>query len=72
LRIFLAGQGRTRVFGEADSTYAATGNPLRTKTSGKKTIYGWTLEAISKIGFWVKIKAGQRFNPQAYSSIPRS
>jgi hypothetical protein len=24
------------------------------------------LEAISKIGFWFKIKAGPRFNPQAY------
>ena len=24
------------------------------------------LEAISKIGFWFKIKEGPRFNPQAY------
>jgi hypothetical protein len=24
------------------------------------------LEAISKIRFWFKIKAGPRFNPQAY------
>jgi len=24
------------------------------------------LEAISKIGFWFKIKAGSRFNQQAY------
>jgi hypothetical protein len=30
------------------------------------------LEAISKIGLWFKIKAGQKFNPQAYFSIPRS
>jgi hypothetical protein len=30
------------------------------------------LEAISKIGFWFKVKAEPRFNPQAYSSIPRS
>jgi hypothetical protein len=30
------------------------------------------IEAISKIGFWFKVKAGPRFNPQAYSSIPRS
>jgi hypothetical protein len=25
-----------------------------------------TLEAISKIGFWFKVKAGPMFNPQAY------
>jgi hypothetical protein len=30
------------------------------------------IEAISKIGFWFKVKAGPRFNPQAYSSNPRS
>jgi len=31
------------------------------------------LEAISKIGFWLKVKAGPSFNPQAYSrrSTPR-
>ena len=29
------------------------------------------LEAISKTEFWFKIKAGTRFNPQVYSSIPR-
>jgi hypothetical protein len=33
---------------------------------------GEILEAISKIGFWFKVKAGPRFNPQAYCSIPRS
>jgi hypothetical protein len=27
---------------------------------------GFLLEAISKIGFWFKIKAGPMFNPQAY------
>jgi hypothetical protein len=30
------------------------------------------IEAISKIGFWFKVEAGPRFNPEAYSSIPRS
>jgi hypothetical protein len=30
------------------------------------------LEAISKKGFWVKIKAGPSFNPQAYSSMSRT
>jgi hypothetical protein len=38
----------------------------------QKDLYGWALEAISKIRFWFKVKAGPRFNPQAYSSIPRS
>jgi hypothetical protein len=40
-----------------------------TQRLSKKTIYRWTIEAISKIGFWFKVKAGPRFNPQAYSSI---
>jgi hypothetical protein len=36
-----------------------------------KNLPGWkdknkTLEAISKIGFWFKVKAGPMFNPQAY------
>ena len=30
------------------------------------------LEAISKLGFWSKLKAGPMFNPQTYSSISRS
>ena len=29
------------------------------------------LEAISKIGFWVKIEAAARFKPEEYSSISR-
>jgi hypothetical protein len=29
-------------------------------------------EVISKLGFWSKVKAGPRFNPQAYCSISRS
>jgi hypothetical protein len=44
MRIFFDGQGRTRVFGEAYRKYAAAGNPRRTKSRGKKTIYGWTLK----------------------------
>jgi hypothetical protein len=43
MRIFFAGQGRTRVFGEAYTKYAAAGNPRRTMFGGKKAIYGWTL-----------------------------
>jgi len=31
-----------------------------------------SLEAISKIGFWLKVEAGLSFNPQAYSSMSRS
>jgi hypothetical protein len=31
-----------------------------------KTVFGWEIEADSKIGFWFKVKAGSRFNPQAY------
>jgi hypothetical protein len=31
-----------------------------------------SVEAISKIGFWLKVKAGPSFNPQAYSSMSRS
>ena len=30
------------------------------------------LEAISKIGFWLKVKAGLSFNPQTYLSISMS
>ena len=30
------------------------------------------LEAISKLGFWFKIKAGPSFNPQAYSRMSRT
>jgi len=32
----------------------------------RKTIYGCSIEAISKIGFWLKVKAGPSFNPQTY------
>jgi hypothetical protein len=37
-------------------------------------IYFWdmTLEAISKIGSWSKVKADLSFNPQAYSSMSRT
>jgi len=30
------------------------------------------IEAISKNGFWFKIKTGARFNPEEYSSILRT
>jgi len=43
MRIFFAGQGRTRVCGEAYFMYAAAGNPRRTQSSVKRAIYGWTL-----------------------------
>jgi hypothetical protein len=49
MRIFFAGQGRTRVLGEAYTKYAAAENPRRTKPSGKKTIYGWTLSDLKTI-----------------------
>jgi hypothetical protein len=35
-------------------------------------LYQKSLEAISKKGFWFKIKAGSSFNPQAYSSMSRT
>jgi len=41
MRIFFAGRGRTRVFGEAYMKYSAAGNPRRTKLNGEKTIYGF-------------------------------
>jgi hypothetical protein len=37
-----------------------------------KTYLHFLLEAISKIGFWFKVKAEPIFNPQAYSSMSRS
>jgi hypothetical protein len=40
---FCSDQGRTRVFGEAYSLYAAAGNPRRTQIRAKKAIYGWKL-----------------------------
>jgi hypothetical protein len=30
------------------------------------------IEAISKIGFWFKLAAGPRFNPEEYLSISRT
>jgi hypothetical protein len=50
MRFFFNGQDRTRVFDprsrdrKAYTNYAAAGNPRRIKSSGKKTIYGWTLK----------------------------
>jgi hypothetical protein len=55
--IFFVGQGRTRICGEAYSKYAAAGNPRRTQPSEKKTIYGWTLEVVSKPSIRFKVKA---------------
>jgi hypothetical protein len=46
---FFVEQGRTRVYGEAYSTYVAAGKPRRTPLGGKRAIYGWKLEPISKI-----------------------
>jgi hypothetical protein len=49
MRIFFDGQGRTRVLGprkagqEGLQSYAAAGNPRRTTSIGKKTIYVWKL-----------------------------
>jgi hypothetical protein len=43
MRIFYDGQGRTRVFGESYVKYVAAGNPRRTKSIVKKTIYVWEL-----------------------------
>jgi len=40
---FCLDQGRTRVFGEAYSLYAATENPRRTQIRAKRAIYGWKL-----------------------------
>jgi hypothetical protein len=40
---FFAGQGRTMAFGEAYTKHVAAGNPRRTKSIRKKTIYGGTL-----------------------------
>ena len=47
MRIFFAGHGRIPplggICGEVYLMYAAAGNPRRTQSSGKKTIYGWTV-----------------------------
>jgi len=40
---FCSDQGRTRVFGEAYSLYAAAGNPGRTQIRAKRAIYVWKL-----------------------------
>jgi hypothetical protein len=42
-------QGRTRVFGEAYSLYAAAGNPRRTQIRAKRAIYGWKLDSSALI-----------------------
>ncbi len=36
-----------------------------------KTCHGNIQEAISKNGFWLKVKAGATFKPEEYSSILR-
>jgi len=38
----------------------------------KKTFLRQLIEAISKNGFWFKIKAAARFNPEEYWSISRT
>jgi hypothetical protein len=40
---FCPDQGRTRVYGEAYSLYAAAENPRRTQIRAKRAIYGWKL-----------------------------
>jgi hypothetical protein len=40
---FCLDQGRTWVFGEATSLYAAAGNSWRTQIRVKRAIYGWKL-----------------------------
>jgi hypothetical protein len=49
MRIFFAGQGRTRVFDEAYMKYATARNPRRTASNEKKTIYGWTLSDFKAV-----------------------
>jgi hypothetical protein len=44
---FFPDQGRTRVYGEAYSLYAAAENPRRTQILAKKAIYGWKLVIAS-------------------------
>ncbi len=41
---FCPDQGRTRVYGEAYSLYAAAENPRRTQIRAKRAIYGWKQE----------------------------
>jgi uncharacterized protein YbaR (Trm112 family) len=48
MKIFFAGQDRTRVLGEAYTKYAAAGNPRRTKSSGKKTILDGQLVTVKE------------------------
>ncbi|MGD2030113.1 MAG: hypothetical protein PVG86_09275 [Desulfobacterales bacterium] len=38
-------------------------NERERRRGSKDAAYGWTLESISKIGFWLKVKAGPSFNP---------
>ena len=46
---FCPDQGRTRVYGEAYSLYAAAENPRRTQIRAKRAIYGWKLDSKSSI-----------------------
>ena len=48
---FFVEQGRTRVCGETYSTYVATGKPRRTPLSGKRAIFGWTLN--KRVNVWL-------------------
>jgi len=52
---FCSDQGRTRVFGEAYSLYAAAGNPRRTQIRAKRAIYGWKLIKGKLRGFLYEI-----------------
>jgi len=49
MRVFFDEQGRTRVFVEAYTEYAADGNPRESASGGligKRAIYGWKLRRI--------------------------
>ena len=68
---FFAGQGRTRVCGEAYFMYAAAGNPRRTPPSGKKTICGWTLVRTAVGPFFYKtLNRGGRGDQQCKRALP--
>jgi hypothetical protein len=69
MRNFSDEQGRTRVFVEAYRSYSADGNPRRTPLSGKRAIYGWNLEPISKM--WISVQGKARGGPPSLKKLWR-
>ena len=66
------------IFGEVYTKYTAAGNPRRTKSSEKKTMYGWTLSDFNAVDILFLVidliyevilrRIKVQYNPQFFSA----